>query len=101
MENNKMLVLGGGAVACFALGYLGIQYMDDETELPENIITDESKDIDTVEEKKIDFKKEITKEITNIKETVETGWGQFWKGAYDEETNKKEEANNVEVTDNK
>jgi hypothetical protein len=75
MENNKMLVLGGGAIACVALGYLGIKFMGEENEDIEN---------EKKEENKVDLKEEIKEEIKNIKKNVESGWGQFWKGAYEE-----------------
>ena len=98
-----MIVLGGGAVACLALGYLGIQYMGEENDTDELDNTDETNDKDEtngdVTAKNLNFKKEIEEEITNIKDNVELGWGKFWKGAYEEEKNeKKEETNHIITT---
>ena len=31
MENKNMIVLGGGAAACFVLGYLGLHFMGGES----------------------------------------------------------------------
>lgn len=86
-----MIVLGGGAFACFALGYLGLHYMGGES------ITDEEEQI----------KKEVKEEINEMYNEVDndnkenskekkkvTGWGQFWKNAFNEETT------NNDVTDN-
>ena len=79
-----MLVLGGGAVACVALGYLGIKFMGEENEDIENEKKEENKVDLKEEENKVDLKEEIKEEIKNIKKNVESGWGQFWKGAYEE-----------------
>ena len=93
MENNKMLVLGGGAAACFALGYLGLQYMGGEqlnttqVENVENINNEDSvepKNVEVNESEKNNIIDEVSKEITKNIEKIESGWGQFWKGAYEE-----------------
>ena len=96
MENKKMIVLGSGAAACFVLGYLGLHFMGGEPvdDANNNIIL-ESKEINN-EEKKIkkdvleEIKQEAEKVIEKTVEKVESGWGQFWKGAYEESVNKKE-----------
>ena len=118
MDNSKMLILGGGALGVAALGYLGLQFMDDDKEeLPELVFSKKeqlNKKIKITQEDSVE--KEVKEEIENVKiveppkdselynsiekseETCEekvTGWGQFWKSTYDENKNKKE----VEASD--
>ena len=99
MENNKMIVLGGGAMACFALGYLGLHYMggeslDDTQNLKTTSQTEvvtETPNINSTEnvitENLTKIKEDVKEEITKTAEKIETGWGQFWKGAYEESSN--------------
>ena len=94
-----MIVLGGGAVACFALGYLGLHYMGGES-------LEDDKNVKTVEETPLEketpeikpseniisenlnkIKEDVKEEITKTAEKIETGWGQFWKGAYEDTSN--------------
>ena len=94
-----MIVLGGGAVACFALGYLGLHYMGGEsledTQNPKNIMEpthNEKQEAETNVEQTITnnlnkIKDDVKEEISKTAEKIESGWGQFWKGAYEETSN--------------
>jgi len=108
MDNNKkMLILGGGAAVFAALGYLGLQLIDDEDveENPELVFTkmnkstlnelnDETKSVEKSEEDdeskeevndnlKEEVKDEInTKKLYNSVEKEESGWGQWWRNEY-------------------
>lgn len=84
MDNSKMIVLGGGAFACFALGYFGLHYMGGESiEEEESIKNEVNNEINT-----------LYNEVDTVekKEEKVTGWGQFWKGAYEDETTKNEDS---------
>jgi len=97
-----MFVLGGGAFACVALGYLGLHYMGGESiseEEEETIKTEVNKEIknlynevDTVEKEE----QTVVDETLQKEEQKITGWGQFWKGAYEEDTSK---VNDVAASD--
>ncbi len=75
-----MMVLGGGAVACFALGYLGLHYMGGE-EIKDDVKNEINKMSNDLEEEK---KNEV---VDNTSKTV--AWGQFWKNSFDEQDNEK------------
>lgn len=96
-DSTKMMVLGGGAAACVALGFLGLQYMggeriDNDVEQPNN---DEKNENATVDEKMKKIKEEVkdeVKEEINLKlynniEKEETDkqsiWSSFWKKEYE------------------
>ena len=103
MENNKLLILGSGATACLALGYLGLKYMGGEditkisTEVEKEIketkelkemknkITSESlyNSIDKEEEEK----RETQEEKTTLSEVF--AWGNFWRTSYQDNKNEK------------
>ena len=90
-----MIVLGGGAFACVALGYLGLHYMGGESisEEEETIKTEVNEEIKNLYNEVDTQEKEVEKEggmedLPPKEEQKTTGWGQFWKGAYEEETSK-------------
>tara|TARA_A100001011_G_C14144387_1_gene771183 strand:- start:339 stop:674 length:336 start_codon:yes stop_codon:yes gene_type:complete len=98
MDSKKMLIFGGGAAACLALGYLGFQYIEDDDDGVESSLYNE---VDNVEVKE-EVNKEVNKELETIKEKKNvvgetdvtetnvdnanklTGWGQFWKNSFNE-----------------
>ena len=96
MENNKMLILGGGSAVCLMLGYLGLNYMGGE-----NISNLENKkEEEKNEESSVDLKEEIKKEVkeevkleiedkklyNSIEKETPTTWNNFWKNEYQKKT---------------
>lgn len=108
MDNKKMLILGGGALGFAALGYFGLQFMNDEEEgeIPELVFSKKDQ-----LNKKIKIEKEVEEEvkevIKNVREDSEglynsidnsidnskdnskekpLGWGEFWKTTYNDKT---------------
>ena len=93
--DSKYLILGGGAAACIALGYLGLNFSDEEEEEGgENIKKVFDKEDTKINKDKNEVKREVEEELEdkkiNIKisskeesEEGKTGWGQFWKDQYD------------------
>ena len=112
MDNKKMLILGGGALGFAALGYLGLQFMNDdesEEEEPELLFSKKAQlnkkikiEKDKVEEEVKEEIKKVTKdepsneELYNSVDSVEklTGWGQFWKSTYNK-SKKEVEASDI------
>lgn len=107
MDNRKMLIFGGGVLGVAALSYLGLQFMDDEEEIPEllfskkeqlnkkiKINVDELVEEEVKEEiesvKKEEIKDEDLYNSIEKTEEKESGWGQFWKSTYDENKNEVE-----------
>ena len=88
MENKNMIVLGGGAAACFVLGYLGLHFMGggaiDDPNIEKRIENNEPINENQKVNIKNDVLEEIKKVTEKVAENVESGWGQFWKGAYEE-----------------
>ena len=103
MDNSKMLILGGGALGVAALSYLGLQFMNDEEEIPELVFSkkdqlnkkirikvDELVEEEVKEEIESVKKEDVIKDsdlYNSIEKTEETGWGQFWKSTYHENKN--------------
>ena len=65
---------------------------DDISSVNENSV--EPKNVKVDDNEKKDIIKEVAKEVTKNIEKIETGWGQFWKGAY-EETIKEPDASDL------
>ena len=97
----KYLILGGGAAAVMALGYLGLNYSEENDEEMEKVF---DKSETTVSKQKNLVKKEVEEELKNKKVNINlevneknieeeeiskevTGWGQFWKEQYKDNTN--------------
>ena len=117
-----MLILGGGAAAFVALGYLGLQFIDDDEEVvvngnkPELVFASKGvfDAVDAREKENINLKvkeketmvEEVKNEIDSKKlyndvekESVEkeaTGWGQWWRNEY---STAKGETSEVQVSD--
>lgn len=97
----KYLILGGGAAAVMALGYLGLNYSDENGEEMEKVF---DKSETTQSKQKSQVKKEVEEELKNKKVNINlevnekvneeeeeiskevTGWGQFWKEQYKDNT---------------
>ena len=104
----KYLILGGGAAACIALGYLGLNFSDEEEEEGgENIKKVFDKEDTKINKNKNEVKREVEEELEdkkiNIKisskeesEEEKTGWGQFWKDQYD--SNDSNDSNNNQIS---
>ena len=81
-----MIVLGGGAVACFALGYLGLHYMGGE-EIKDDVKNEINKMSNDLEEEKTNVDNNENK--TNVDNNETPAWGQFWKNSFNEQDNDK------------
>jgi hypothetical protein len=88
----KYLILSGGAVACIALGYLGLNFSEEEEDIKkvfdkeDTLVGKEEKELkreveEELKDKKVNLKIEVTKK--------NTGWGEFWKDQYDSNDNNK------------
>ena len=122
MDNKKMLILGGGAAFFAALGYLGLQFVDEDEE---NVVSDSNPELVFTKMNKINMKdedsennltqssedndvvKEVKDELNNQKlynsiekeddEKSESDWGKWWRNEY---SNVKDDKNKeVQVSD--
>ena len=104
MENNKLLILGSGATACLALGYLGLKYMggEDISKISEEVNKEieETKEIkemknkikseslyNSIEKEEEEEKRETQEEKTTLSEVF--AWGNFWRTSYQDNKNEK------------
>ena len=109
-----MLILGGGALGFAALGYLGLQFMndgDDENgEEPELLFSKKDLLNKKIKIEKDKVEEEVAEEIKKVKnedlkdeelynsvekfnEDQMTGWGQFWKTTYNKQIKNEVETN--------